>query len=142
MQVLSSAALCAACHRRWELLCTAHSGELFGALNHGTAGDLATFYEHPFHRSSALNDEALVPAVEAALRHTGYCSQGEITVAVAQGWVTLTGQIEWDFQKRTALYAVRAVPGVSGIVDNIVLRFIPLCLSSPEIRGLAQAAPA
>jgi hypothetical protein len=87
--------------------------------------------------SGAAEDGTIAEAVQAALDETGYWHDDEISVTVADAWVTLSGQIEWDFQKRTALYTVRSVHGVQGVTDNIVLRFAPLTLASPHFKTLA-----
>jgi osmotically-inducible protein OsmY len=45
-----------------------------------------------------------------------------IKVLVRDGWVTLEGQTEWQFQKNTAENAVRRVRGVKGVANLIVLK--------------------
>jgi len=42
-----------------------------------------------------------------------------VQVKVHQGWVTLTGQVEWQYQKIAAGDAVRGLAGVKGISNNI-----------------------
>jgi BON domain len=98
---------------------------------------LRTHLEVGFDTSTQPGDDAIASAVDAALRHTGYWHNDEITVSVMRGWVTLSGQIEWDYQKRTALYAVKTLPGVLGITDKIVLRFAPVSLTSLHVRRQA-----
>jgi osmotically-inducible protein OsmY len=41
---------------------------------------------------------------------------------VRDGWVTLEGAAEWDFQRRWAESAVRKVKGVKGVVNSIHLK--------------------
>jgi osmotically-inducible protein OsmY len=84
------------------------------------------------------SDDAVAIEVAAALQQASYWQDGEISASVTHGWVTLSGQIEWDYQKRTAIYAVRGLPGVLGITDKIVLRFAPVSLTSPHVRRQAQ----
>jgi osmotically-inducible protein OsmY len=36
---------------------------------------------------------------------------------VRDGWITLEGQVQWDFQRRIAEEAVRKVRGVKGVVN-------------------------
>jgi hypothetical protein len=98
---------------------------------------LRTHLEIDCHAATETSDEAIASAVDAALRLAGYWPNGEIAVSVNRGWVTLSGQIEWDYQKRTAIYAVRALHGVHGITDNIVLRFAPVSLTSPHLQRQA-----
>jgi osmotically-inducible protein OsmY len=45
-----------------------------------------------------------------------------IKVKVDKGWVTLTGDVHWDFQRRAAERAVRNIAGVKGISNLIVIK--------------------
>ena len=44
---------------------------------------------------------------------------GAVTVKVQKGWVTLSGQVEWQYQRMAAESAVRKLSGVVG-VSNLV----------------------
>jgi osmotically-inducible protein OsmY len=44
-----------------------------------------------------------------------------IKVSVEKGWVTLSGAVEWYFQKETAEIAVRPLRGVVGLTNQITL---------------------
>jgi len=44
-----------------------------------------------------------------------------VKVSVEKGWVTLSGAVEWFFQKESAELAVRALRGVVGLTNQIVL---------------------
>jgi osmotically-inducible protein OsmY len=43
-------------------------------------------------------------------------------VIVKNGWVSLEGNVEWQYQKNTAETAVRRIKGVKGVINSIVLR--------------------
>ena len=47
---------------------------------------------------------------------------GAIKVQVEKGWVTLTGQVDWYFQKEAATAAVRRLAGVIGVVNSIEVK--------------------
>jgi osmotically-inducible protein OsmY len=49
-------------------------------------------------------------------------SSEHIKVVVKNGWVTLEGQVEWQYQKNTAESAVRRIKGVKGVSNLIQLR--------------------
>jgi osmotically-inducible protein OsmY len=49
-------------------------------------------------------------------------SSERIKVVVKNGWVTLEGQVEWQYQKNTAENAVRRIKGVKGVSNLIVLK--------------------
>jgi osmotically-inducible protein OsmY len=57
----------------------------------------------------ALEWDALVPA-------------DKVQVTVSNGWVTLRGELEWEFQKREAERAVRRLAGVRGVTNLITVR--------------------
>ena len=49
-------------------------------------------------------------------------SSEHIKVVVKNGWVTLEGQVEWQYQKNTAESAVRRIKGVKGVINSILLK--------------------
>jgi osmotically-inducible protein OsmY len=46
----------------------------------------------------------------------------QLKVLVRNGWITLEGEIEWDFQRLSAERAVRRVRGVKGVTNSIQLK--------------------
>ena len=59
-----------------------------------------------------------------------------IKVLVEGGWVTLSGEVEWQHQKQAAADGVRYLLGVTGVSDQIVIR--PRA-TSPEPRHDLQS---
>jgi osmotically-inducible protein OsmY len=49
-------------------------------------------------------------------------SSEHIKAVVKNGWVTLEGQVEWQYQKNTAEDAVRRIKGVKGVTNSILLK--------------------
>jgi osmotically-inducible protein OsmY len=49
-------------------------------------------------------------------------SSERIKVIVKSGWVTLEGEVEWQYQKTTAENAVRRIKGVKGVTNLIQLK--------------------
>ncbi|WP_428001108.1 BON domain-containing protein [Acidovorax sp.] len=45
-----------------------------------------------------------------------------VNVTVEAGWVTLTGTVDWQYQRRAAAAAVRHLLGVTGVSDKIDLK--------------------
>jgi len=45
-----------------------------------------------------------------------------IQVSVEQGWITLTGEVDWHYQKDAASMDVRALFGVTGVSDQITIK--------------------
>lgn len=58
----------------------------------------------------------------AALKAELPISHDRIKVIVKDGWVTLEGAVEWQYQKTTAENAVRKVKGVKGVTDVITVK--------------------
>ena len=46
---------------------------------------------------------------------------GAIKVKVQKGWVTLTGKVEWHYQKEAGGNAIRALAGVQGVTNLVEL---------------------
>jgi osmotically-inducible protein OsmY len=60
-------------------------------------------------------------AVEAIKRDLPF-SWEKIKVIVQDGWITLEGEVEWQYQREWAERAVAHVRGVKGVIDDIELR--------------------
>ena len=57
-------------------------------------------------------------AVDKLKRDLPYSSQN-IKVTVRDAWITLEGDVDWDFQRRSAEAAVRNVKGVKGVINLV-----------------------
>jgi osmotically-inducible protein OsmY len=73
----------------------------------------------PAHQRS---DGEIGAAVESALRWNALVPEDKIKVMVEKGWVTLSGEVDWDYQRIQAVKAVRPLTGVVGVVNNIALK--------------------
>ena len=58
----------------------------------------------------------------AALKSELPISHDRIKVIVKDGWVTLEGAVEWQYQKTAADTAVRKVKGVKGVINVITVK--------------------
>ena len=81
----------------------------------GIANDLVV-------RSAAeRSDTDIAKAAADALKWNVVVPDDQVKVRVENGWVTLTGELPWDYQRRAAERAVRSLRGVRGITDLIVV---------------------
>jgi len=48
--------------------------------------------------------------------------EGEIRIKVQKGWITLSGEVDWYFQKEAAEEAVRKLSGVVGVTNFLAVR--------------------
>ena len=67
-------------------------------------------------------DTEIAHAVVNALREHIQVPDDRIKARVESGWVTLDGDVEWQYQKNAAERAVRYLGGVVGVSNRIVLK--------------------
>ena len=71
---------------------------------------------------SQRTDEDIAAAAVNALKSTTLVPADRITVVVRDGWITLEGKAEWEYQKQAAEDAVSHLPGVKGITNLIKVK--------------------
>lgn len=76
----------------------------------------------PDHKRS---DTDIATSAEQALKWNTLVPLEDIRLTVDHGWVTLRGEVEWDYQRRSAEEAIRPLMGVVGISNEITLRIKP-----------------
>ena len=84
----------------------------------GVANDLAVHLPSGFERT----DTEIAQAVLAVLKWNTMIPADRITPTVTNGWVTLNGTVDWQFQRDAALRAVRDLTGVKGVSDAMVIK--------------------
>jgi osmotically-inducible protein OsmY len=67
-------------------------------------------------------DPEIAREAVAAIKSQLPISFEHIKVVVKNGWVTLEGQVEWQYQRSTAESAVRRIKGVKGVTNLIQLK--------------------
>jgi len=73
-------------------------------------------------RFRQLRDADIARAAESALKWHAYVPQDRIKVTVEDGWITLEGEVEKQFEKETARQVVLHLAGVKGVSNQIVLK--------------------
>jgi osmotically-inducible protein OsmY len=66
-------------------------------------------------------DAEIASAVLNALKWHSSIPEDKVQVKVEKGWVTLDGQVDWDFQRVYSKSSVENLEGVVGISNNIKL---------------------
>jgi osmotically-inducible protein OsmY len=69
--------------------------------------------------SNRTADDEIAKRVVNIITWNTLIPAGAVQVKVQNGWVTLTGKLEWQYQKTTAGDAVRGLAGVNGVSNNI-----------------------
>lgn len=64
-------------------------------------------------------DAEIADAVLTALKWHSSVQEEKIKIVVEDGWVTLEGEAQWEFQRRSARSAIENLIGVKGITNNI-----------------------
>ena len=67
-------------------------------------------------------DNEIATAVVNALKWNWQVPNDKVKVKVEDGWVTLEGELPWNFQKDAAKSAVAYLTGVKGVSNNIVIK--------------------
>ena len=67
------------------------------------------------------SDADLAKAVIAALHWDVEVPEGSIRTAVRDGWVTLDGTVDWQYQRTAADGAIRYLTGVKGVTNQIAV---------------------
>lgn len=73
----------------------------------------------PGHKRS---DSEIAAAIESALLWHSLVPDDRIRVKVEKGWVTLSGELDWDYQRQNAEQTVRPLMGVVGVSNAITLK--------------------
>ena len=75
--------------------------------------------------SGLLADDEIAKRVLQSLSWAATVPKDKVQVQVENGWVTLTGELEWQFQSTAASAAVRNLLGVKGVSNQITLKAKP-----------------
>ncbi len=87
--------------------------------------------------SSERTDEDIAQAAVDTLRWSVFVPQDRIKVKVSKGWITLEGNVDWQYQKSAAEKAVRKLYGVLGVSNLIEVK--PQ-VSKAEVKTSIEAA--
>ena len=98
----------------------------------GVANDLVVHFANGLDRT----DTEIAKAAAAAFEWNTMVPNN-VTISVTNGWLTLNGKVDWQFQKDAAASAVRNLPGLKGIVNHIALE--PLAKVG-DVRDKIEAA--
>jgi osmotically-inducible protein OsmY len=72
--------------------------------------------------TSERSDDSMAADAVRALEGDAVLARGKLKVKLAKGWLTLSGEVEWYYQKLDAERVVRRLRGVKGVTNLIVVR--------------------
>jgi osmotically-inducible protein OsmY len=87
--------------------------------------------------SNKRSDADIARSVENVLQWTTNLPVEAVKVKVEHGFVSLSGDVEWDYQRQAATKAVRYLMGVTGVSDNMGIKVGP---SSTDVKADIEAA--
>lgn len=75
-----------------------------------------------FPNNWSKTDEEVADEVLSALKDNWSVPKDKVTVKVEDGWVTLEGELPWDYQRKGAQIAASHLTGVKGVTNNITVK--------------------
>lgn len=75
-----------------------------------------------FESSFAKNDTEIANEIVSAWRWNWNVPDNKLKVKVENGWITLEGDVEWNYEKEAARKSVEKLNGVVGVSNNIILK--------------------
>jgi osmotically-inducible protein OsmY len=85
----------------------------------------------------ALDDSAIASRCLDVIRWNTGIPDEQIRIKVQQGWVTLEGNVEWQYQKEAAFKAIQKLAGVTGLTN---LLMVAPEIVSEDIKTLIEQA--
>lgn len=67
-------------------------------------------------------DDEIAGRVVSILRWSAVVPPDSIQVKVQDGWVTLSGQVDWQFQRAAAEAEIRRLSGVAGVINSVSIK--------------------
>jgi osmotically-inducible protein OsmY len=83
---------------------------------------LANELDVTFPASFKHDDADLAAMALGALKVNVFVPKNAVKVTVEKGWVYLEGAVDWKYQKEHAAKAVRYLPGVRGLTNQITVK--------------------
>ena len=72
--------------------------------------------------TAARSDADIAQSVVSGLRFNVALPPDRVQATVENGWVTLEGEVEWQYQKRAAENAIKYLMGVRGVSNSISIK--------------------
>jgi osmotically-inducible protein OsmY len=72
--------------------------------------------------SNERTDADIAKSAVRALEFDAFVPVDKIDVSVSKGWVTLKGEVDWQYQKQDAERVVRRLTGVKGVSNLIMVK--------------------
>jgi osmotically-inducible protein OsmY len=78
--------------------------------------------EVKFGNWGKTTDGEIANEVVNALKWNWRVPNDKVKVRVENGWITLEGQVQWNFEREAAVNAVKNLVGVTGVSNNLTIK--------------------
>ena len=85
-------------------------------------------------------DEDMAQSATNVLNWNVWVPRDRVKVRVQNGWITLTGNVDWYYQKQHAEEAVRHLIGVMGVTNSITIKPPVPTVKAPEVKNGIEGA--
>ncbi|MGH9645061.1 MAG: BON domain-containing protein [Terriglobales bacterium] len=89
---------------------------------HRVSGVKAVANDIEIKLSTERTDPDIAAAAIHAIEWDAFIPSDKVQVTVSKGWVTLKGEVEWQFQRQDAERVVRRLSGVKGVTNLITVK--------------------
>ena len=73
-------------------------------------------------KAETANDRQMQQQAIQALRWNWMVPYNKVQVAVKKGWLTLSGELQWNYQKTAAYEIVKHITGVTDVINQIGIK--------------------
>jgi osmotically-inducible protein OsmY len=73
------------------------------------------------HSGNKTDDEFAIDVLKSLKNHWNVPDE-RIKVEVEDAWITLNGDVTWNYQREAAKDAIENIPGIKGVTNNIKIR--------------------
>ena len=80
--------------------------------------------------SGKRTDADVARSVENVLHWNSTLPKDSAKVMVENGWITLSGEVDWEYQRQAAAKAVRYLTGIAGVRNQITIKKPTVSLSA------------
>lgn len=83
---------------------------------------IAEEIEVRFPEDRKNGDDEIAQRAVAILKWSAVVPQGVIRVKVQDGWISLSGQVAWQYERAAAENEVRRLGGIAGVINQITVK--------------------
>ncbi|AQZ51130.1 BON domain-containing protein [Martelella mediterranea] len=87
--------------------------------------------------SHVTADDVVAQRAVNALKWHEIVPDEKLQVTVSKGWLTLTGAVEWQYQRDAAMHAIKGLAGITGISN--LIEVVPK-VSAPDVKKRIEDA--